>query len=718
MLIASSLTVLEMRCAYSVEPTNPSVVVSKTATTSQGEIPRRSVGGTRGINLSDNAAIAARQSGREQNAAFTQQLCLGAARSSLSVTTRSPIRTSDAIMADPMTVKASSIIMVCASLLVARAAAAASVTIQAGQTYTLSGDLTLNGADTLDANGTVSSPCTIVGNGHGIIGNALTGHVKIQNCILTGLGGTQETQPAVELTGQGNADLTIIGSTFDASGTIRLHANGSTTVTFNNNLLKDNGIAYIQDELVGSMYVPAFYTDGGSTATKVFQGNRIYRDAARFEGVNNWLIGGYGDQYMNVVIGHRGTINVGGDHMKIVGNFLHPQYPIMSPDVDNLAVGSTADNPDLLIEHNVVRSGEWVLHECKGEVRYNVIADMNGHAWIKGPHTCDVHHNIFVNYNNLDHNSEGGIDIVYLVSNLNIYNNTFDGGGMIGNLGVPAIHAKMGRIIERVHSNAFTNFLISNKMYAIIGNLGPDTYDDNPPPGDARIHYADYNLFYNPDSPGIPDYTLKVEPDDMTPIPIGSAEGAGMHDVHAVPGFKGPLPTAFPFDDTAVENGTVTMSMMLAHYRDLYTPAAGSPLVGAGSPMGGANNNIGAVGQGATLDPSDMIGTFQPGTGGGPPLLTGTGGSTGGTGTGGTTGAGGTAGKGGSAGTGGTTGTGNPGAGGSAGAGNPQGTATGGGTVTAGCGCAMGRTSGGWAALGGLALVALGLRRASRRRRR
>ena len=48
--------------------------------------------------------------------------------------------------------------------------AAAPVTIAAGETYTLTGDLTLSGADTLDANGTVQSPCIIVGNGHAIVG--------------------------------------------------------------------------------------------------------------------------------------------------------------------------------------------------------------------------------------------------------------------------------------------------------------------------------------------------------------------------------------------------------------------------------------------------------------------------------------------------------------------------------------------------------------------
>jgi hypothetical protein len=505
-----------------------------------------------------------------------------------------------------------------AFIFVAGAAGAAPVTIAAGQTYTLSADLTLSGTDTLDANGTPSSPCIIVGNGHSIVTKNLTGHLKIQNCEFQGLGGTMETSPALDLTAQDGADVTITGSTFDASGSIRLHMNGTSTATFNDNLLKDTGIAYIEDELMGSMYVPAFYADGSSTGTKVFQGNRIYRSAAWFDGVTDWLVGGYGDEFSNVLVGHRGVIRVRGNHVEVVGNFINPQYALTSPDVENLVVGSDDPAPDLVVEHNVLRSGEWVLRECQGEVRYNLIADMNGHAWIKGPHDCNVHHNIFVNYETPDPNREAGIDAVYFTPHLNIYNNTFDGGGKISNLNVPAIHAGQGRLIERVHSNAITNFIIPAQWAAISSTDDETQYDTNPPPGDARMHYADYNLFYNPDSPSQTDYSIAVEPDDKTPLAKGS-DGFAKHDVHAAPNFKGPLPTAFPFASADVQAGTVTVSTILAHYRDLYTPGSASPLTGAGDPMGGANNNIGAVGQGA-MDPNDQFGTLKPGSGGPPPL--------------------------------------------------------------------------------------------------
>jgi hypothetical protein len=497
------------------------------------------------------------------------------------------------------------------ALLASSTAGAASMTIHAGETFRLDSDLVLMGSDTFDANGTVESPCMIIGNGHAIVARELIGHINIQNCFLQDLGGETEDQPALDLTAQGTADITIAQSTFDSSGAIRLHLFGNATTAFKNNLLKENGIAYIEDEFQGSHYVPAFYADGSSDGTKVFQGNHIYRSSATFNGVQNWLIGGYGDEFSNVVVGHRGVIGVRGNHVKVVGNFINPQYPLTSPDVENLVVGSNDENPDLIVEHNVLRSGEWVLRECQGEVRYNLIADMNGHAWIKGPHDCNVHHNIFVNYETPDPNREGGIDVVYLTPHLNIFNNTFDGGGTIADLGVPAIHIKGGLLIERIHSNAITNFVI-RADFAAVSSLGPDAYD--PAPGDAHTHYADYNLFYNPESPSQVDYSIKVEPDNKTPV-VQGMDGFAKHDVHAAPGFKGPFPTAFPFPSTDVQAGKVKVSEILAHYRDLYTPAAGSPLIGAGDPSGSSNNNIGAIGQGSDQDPNDQFGTFQPGSG-------------------------------------------------------------------------------------------------------
>ena len=79
--------------------------------------------------------------------------------------------------------------------------AAAPVTIAAGETYTLTGDLTLSGADTLDANGTVQSPCIIVGNGHAIVGQG-----RDHTVVEVGVGGRVVGLVGVAVTEQVDAD--------------------------------------------------------------------------------------------------------------------------------------------------------------------------------------------------------------------------------------------------------------------------------------------------------------------------------------------------------------------------------------------------------------------------------------------------------------------------------------------------------------------------------
>jgi len=577
--------------------------------------------------------------------------------------------------------KNAALLVTSALCLVPKTAAAASLTIPGGTPYQMSQDITLNGADSLDAAGTDQSPCSIVGNGHRIVGKGLTGHVKITNCVLSGLGGTDEPHAALDLEAVATGDVTIQGSTFDASGAIQLHLQAMATATFKDNLIKDNNIVYIEDELVGSHYVAVFLADGGSKAPKLFQGNSIYRSGPAFEGTDNWLIGGYDDSLTNILYGHRVALRVRGTHMKIVGNYVFPQYPLTSPDVENTSISQT---PDAIIEHNVFRNGEWNLRGMNGDFRYNLVVEMNGHSFIKGPVTSNIHHNLFVDYKDADRNREAGIDLVYLADHINIYNNTFDGSGAVANFQVPIIHAKKGRVAERVHSNAIVNFLLD---YPAISATCPDTFDDMPPPGDPRMLYADYNLFYNPGSKVIDNYSLSVEPGlDTAACANGCAnptklverkdDGFAKHDIpvggnvddQADPKLTGPLPTAFPFDNADIVKRVVKVSDILKRYRALYTPAAGSPLIDSGDPQGGPGNDIGAIGAG-TANVDDKFGTLQPGVGGGPPPLPGSDAGSVMAGAGGSMGASNEGGPGSGTGTGTGTGTGaggatNPGAGG------------------------------------------------------
>jgi hypothetical protein len=115
----------------------------------------------------------------------------------------------------------------------------------------------------------------------------------------------------------------------------------------------------------------------------------------------------------------------------------------------------------------------------------------------------------------------------------------------------------------------------------------------------ARLGYADYNLFFNPGARSRRTYLLsvsgKTERKDAgfarNDIPRG-----GRIDEQADPRFKGPIPKAFPFADDDIKARKIGVSKMLAFYREAYTPAAGSPLIGAGDPADGEATNIGAVG--------------------------------------------------------------------------------------------------------------------------
>src|SRR6185503_7284489 len=87
----------------------------------------------------------------------------------------------------------------------------------------------------------------------------------------------------------------------------------------------------------------------------------------------------------------------------------------------------------------------------------------------------------------------------------------------------------------------------------------------------ARLGHADYNLFFSPLVKRPRNYLLavagKTERRDagfgLNDIPRG-----GQVDEQADPKFKGPLPKSFPFSDDEIKVRKVTVSKILALYRD------------------------------------------------------------------------------------------------------------------------------------------------------
>ncbi|HEX3766563.1 MAG TPA: hypothetical protein VHW23_48045, partial [Kofleriaceae bacterium] len=99
---------------------------------------------------------------------------------------------------------------------------------------------------------------------------------------------------------------------------------------------------------------------------------------------------------------------------------------------------------------------------------------------------------------------------------------------------------------------------------------------------------ADHNLFFNPD-------TTKL-------TPYGGA-GLATGDLTTNPKFAQARVIPFPIADGDVWRRRVTVSQILAIYRNIYTPGAGSPLNNTGA----AGANIGAIGGGGV---DDLFGKF------------------------------------------------------------------------------------------------------------
>jgi hypothetical protein len=77
-----------------------------------------------------------------------------------------------------------------------------------------------------------------------------------------------------------------------------------------------------------------------------------------------------------------------------------------------------------------------------------------------------------------------------------------------------------------------------------------------------------------------------------------------------------PTTIPYPFKNEDIWSRTKKVSDVLSTYRAMYSPAAGSPLIGAGDPQDGTGVNIGAVGNG---EADDLFGKFGGGAGSPPP---------------------------------------------------------------------------------------------------
>jgi hypothetical protein len=496
----------------------------------------------------------------------------------------------------------------CLGLLSQEPARGASRILKAGQVLGIGEHIVLAGEDVLEVKGTPQKPCRIDANGQQIrTADGWRGWIRISQCEFRGLGSAR--LPAIDVTAASEGDRIVIEhSAFHACGAVHLTNNGRSATVFRHNIL--HATSMVQVTNLPSESPPGFRATGRSPARKLFQGNQVGKSVVLFENTSNWLIGGDTDEDSNILIGMRASLSLHrcGD-MRVRGNYIHTDIPSYRwSQVHTLAVVPPC--PGLVIEHNVFRHGQWVVRGLAGQFSYNLVLDADAHNFIIGPSdNTHIHHNIFARYCTVDPNLNSTIAVIYKAKDVQIYNNTFDGGGkeLDRTWHVPAIEVGPAAFLTSLRNNVFFNHPTRFANGTAI--IRPGFAEKRTRPGPPRLGYADYNLFFNPDARERVHYALSVS-GKTERVDAGFARNdvpaGGAKDAQVDPKFTGPIPKRFPFSDDDIRARKVSVAQVLAHYRKAYTPADGSQLIDAGDPADGRGSYIGAVGTGKGAPKDDF----------------------------------------------------------------------------------------------------------------
>ena len=515
-----------------------------------------------------------------------------------------------------------------AVLLAAPAARATDTVVPAGQSLTLTADLVLQPTDTFTAGDASGARCAIHGAGHSITSvddmtMPFLGTLAIHNCDIDGLG--LAGAPAISLTTAGSAAVTIAGSTFSMSGSVKLEIDVHTSVVFAGNTIAKDSVVPAVIELADSG--PVFFAEGTSDGPKSFQGNYIFKSRATFSKTNDWLVGGPAPGQGNVFLGTRAGIDLEQcSGMKVVGNYSHTLTEGADwNQVKNVEVNGGDTN---VIEHNVFWGRNWLIDlSGPGELRYNLLINAVERGWVltEADAGAKIHHNVAIATRDSTASPNGG----FVVDEANtagappsteVYNNTLDTADTCTPAFGGAVVMNGDAVLASLRSNALVGGRVITGPGAATVNGGGYTTATMLP---VHLLYTDYNLFFNPDSPAKLNYGVSV---------VGKTvrvdAGDGLHDVtpggavdqQVDPRFAGPVPRVFPFDEAAISAGKTTVCQILAFYRKVYAPSVDSPLTGAGDPAEGAGNDVGAIGAG-TDNALDLFGKLCDPTDVGTPVL-------------------------------------------------------------------------------------------------
>jgi len=428
----------------------------------------------------------------------------------------------------------------------------------------------------------------VVGNGFKVTAaSGYSGRIIIRNSMVRGLGSF--TSPGVSVTTSGS--VSIEDSIFEATGAMQFATQGGASMTMRNNELRANNlITYVADD----PSVPVMLElSANAAATKVVQGNRIAGGILRINGGDAWQIGGLTAGQGNTLIGVRAVLHiVNSSNDLIQGNYLHHDYHGGFSQGFNLWLEGSSGNE--LAEHNVIRGGSWPIQSFGGEFRYNLLIDSGHDFWRSADDNTQIHHNVFAHASGLNTGYDGVFKFYGGESGLSVYNNTFDVAGATGGFNAPAFSIGSGSLFQSIRNNLFTSFIDVSSIFggAFVSSDGSVT--------SPRVTNADYNGWFNPLAPHSTRYLAGIVNNPP-----------GLHDVQANPKLSGQPEVPYRVSEGCIWVGGCTIGQVLSHYRDIYQPAAGSPLINAGSPADGTGSFIGAVGPNGG-NSADLFGRIVP----------------------------------------------------------------------------------------------------------